>query len=138
VGALRLALDTLVRLFAPVLPFVTEEVWSWWRDGSVHRSPWPEGGPLRAATGVEGPTPLALEAAAAVLAEVHRAKTAARRSLRAPVRRVEVADHPDRLAALAAVVGDLGRAGAIADLTLLDPADTLTVRVELAPSAPGT
>ncbi|HEX3212630.1 MAG TPA: class I tRNA ligase family protein, partial [Actinomycetota bacterium] len=82
VGALRLALDTLVRLFAPVLPFVTEEVWSWWRDGSVHRGPWPEGGPLRAATGVERPSPLALEAATAVLAEVRRAKTAARRSLR--------------------------------------------------------
>jgi valyl-tRNA synthetase len=132
VGALRLALDTLVRLFAPVLPFVTEEVWSWWRDGSVHRSPWPEGGPLRAATGVEGPDPLALEAATAVLAEVRRAKTAARRSLRAPVGRVGVADRPDRLAALAEVAGDLRRAGVVADLALLDPADSLTVTVELA------
>jgi valyl-tRNA synthetase len=131
VGALRVALDTLVRLFAPVLPFVTEEVWSWWRDGSVHRSSWPEGGPLRAATGMEGPTPLALEAATAVLAEVHRAKTAARQSLRAPVGRVEVADRPDRLAALAEVAGDLRRAGTIAELRLLDPADTLTVRIEL-------
>ena len=131
VGALRLALDTLVRLFAPVLPFVTEEVWSWWRDGSVHRGPWPEGGPLRAATGVERPSPLALEAATAVLAEVRRAKTAARRSLRTPVRRVEVADRPERLQVLAEVAGDLRRAGAIADLVLLDPADGLTVTVEL-------
>jgi valyl-tRNA synthetase len=135
VGALRRALDTLVRLFAPVLPFVTEEVWSWWRDGSVHRSAWPEGGPLRAATGVEGPDPLALEAATAVLAEVRRTKTAARRSLRAPVRRVEVADRPDRLAALTEVAGDLRRAGVVADLALLDPADTLAVTVELADAA---
>src|ERR671910_285009 len=127
VGALRLALDTLVRLFAPVLPFVTEEVWSWWRDGSVHRGPWPEGGPLRAATGVERPSPLALEAATDVLAEVRRAKTAARRSLRSPVRRVEVADRPERLEVLAKVAGDLRRAGAIVDLVLLDPADGLTV-----------
>ena len=131
VGSLRLALDTLVRLFAPVLPFVTEEVWSWWRDGSIHRSPWPEGGPLRAATGVERPSPLALEAATAVLAEVRRAKTAARRSLRTPVRRVEVADRPERVAILAEVAGDLRRAGAIGDLVLLEPADTLTVRVDL-------
>jgi valyl-tRNA synthetase len=131
VGALRLALDTLVRLFAPVLPFVTEEVWSWWHDGSVHASPWPEGGPLRAATGVEGPTPLALEAATAVLTEVHRAKTTAKRSLRTPVARVEVADHPDRLAALSEVAGDLRRAGAITDLVLAGPADTLMVKVEL-------
>jgi valyl-tRNA synthetase len=132
VAALRLGLDTLVRLFAPVLPFVTEEVWSWWRDGSVHVSPWPEGGPLRAATGVEHPSPLALEAAVGVLTEVRRAKTAARRSLRAPVRRVEVADHPERLAALSEAAADLCRAGAVADLVLLDPADTPAVRVELA------
>jgi valyl-tRNA synthetase len=130
VGALRLALDTMVRLFAPVLPFVTEEVWSWWHDGSVHASPWPEGGPLRAATGVEGPTPLALEAATAVLTEVRRAKTTAKQSLRTPVARVEVADHPDRLAALSEAADDLRRAGTITDLALLGPADTLTVRVQ--------
>jgi valyl-tRNA synthetase len=132
VAALRLSLDTLVRLFAPMLPFVTEEVWSWWRDGSVHRSPWPEGGPLRAATGVEHPDPLALEAATAVLAEIRRAKTAARRSLRTPVGRVEVADRPERLAALAEVAPDLCRAGTAAELVLKDPADGFAVRVELA------
>jgi valyl-tRNA synthetase len=131
VGSLRLALDTLVRLFAPVLPFVTEEVWSWWRDGSIHRSPWPEGGPLRAATGVEWPSPLALEAATAVLAEVRRAKTAARRSLRTPVRRVEVADRPERVAVLAEVAGDLRRAGAIGDLVLVERAGPPRVTVDL-------
>jgi valyl-tRNA synthetase len=132
VGALRLGLDTMVRLFAPVLPFATEEVWSWWRPGSVHASPWPEGGPLRAATGVERPSPLALEVATAVLSEVRRAKTLAKLSLRTPVARLEVADHPDRLAALGEVTGDLCRAGRVADLVVLGPAEGLSVKVVLA------
>src|SRR5690606_37937746 len=82
-AALRLALRTLLQLHAPFLPFVTEEVWSWWQEGSVHRSAWPEASALAEAGA--GGDPALLEVAVTVLGEVRRAKTEAKRSLRTPV-----------------------------------------------------
>ena len=60
-ATLATTLDALLRLFAPVLPFATEEVWGWWRNGSVHRAPWPN---------VQGLTAAVAEADAGILATV--------------------------------------------------------------------
>ena len=128
-AALRIALDTMLRLFAPFLPFVAEEAWSWWRTGSVHRAPWPEAGPLRHGPGAE---PEMLPVAAAVLAEVRKAKSEQRRSLRTEVARLSVADTPRRIALLRGAEADLRAAGVLSELSLAEAAEP-SVTVELAP-----
>jgi len=126
---LRTALSVLLRLFAPHLPFVTEEVWSWWHEGSVHREHWPEASELALAG--EAPEPLVYEAAAAVLGEVRKEKSAQRRSLATPAVRVVVRDAAARLAALAKAEGDVCAAGKVGVLDCL-PGDDFSVTVELA------
>ncbi len=128
--ALNLSLSTMLRLFAPFLPFVTEEVWSWWQDGSVHRAAWPEADELRAAAG-DGADRAVLDVAAAVLGEVRKAKSEAHQSMRAEVGRAVVTDTPERLAALRLAAADVQEAGRIADLVLAD-GDALAVKIELA------
>ncbi len=139
-AALQLALSVLLRCLAPSLPFATEEVWSWWHDegDSVHRARWPEAAEVRAALGAH---PVAqwgdpLAEVAAVLAEVRRAKTAAKRSMRAPVRRVEVRAPGERLASIELGRRELVDAGGIGELTLI-PAAGFAVEIELAEDEPG-
>ncbi len=127
-AALRIALAALLRLFAPFQPFVTEEVWSWWQPDSIHCSSWPLGDDLRAAAAGGDHTVLAV--AAAVLSEVRKAKTEAKRSMRADVDRVVVRDTPERLAALRGVEGDVCSAGVIAALELVE-ARELQVEITL-------
>jgi len=113
--ALRMSLSALQRLFAPFLPFVTEEVWSWWQEGSVHAAGWPDPAALAAAAaGEHAPRErTALALAADVLRAVHKAKSQARLSMRAPVARVLVRDTAERLSALELGSGDLIAAGVI-------------------------
>jgi valyl-tRNA synthetase len=132
--ALRMSLSVFQRLLAPFLPFVCEEVWSWWQEGSVHRAAWPNAEELLAAA--DGPErrreEAALDLAADVLREVRKAKSQARRPMRAPVLRALVADTPERLQALALGAEDLRSAGAIERLEQSER-DEFAVEVELAP-----
>jgi valyl-tRNA synthetase len=126
--ALRAALDTQLRLLAPYLPYACEEVWSWWRDGSVHLAAWPERSP---AAGADR-RPLA--AAGQVIAAIRRAKSQAKVRLRTPVALAEITGPPDQLAAARAAEADLAAAGRVAVFGYRERQETdgLDVRVELA------
>jgi valyl-tRNA synthetase len=120
IAALRAALSVLLRLFAPVLPFVTEEVWSWWQDGSVHRAAWPDPAELRALAGRVDPGTLA--AASAAIRAVRGAKSAARLSMRAPVRKLVISAAEDSLPGIRAVLGDVQAAGKVDQVVLVPSA----------------
>jgi valyl-tRNA synthetase len=127
--ALRCALSTLHRLFAPVMPFVTEEVWSWWHDdeSSVHRAAWPENAPLRQRAG----DPLVYAVASDVIGAIRKAKSEQNRSLATPVKFALVRDTDERLGALDAALGDVREAGKIIGSLDTDAGEALSVKVEL-------
>jgi valyl-tRNA synthetase len=120
-AALRLALSVQLRLFAPFLPFVTEQVWSWFEHGSIHRAAWPSTSEL---TGAE---PETLTVVAEALSQVRRAKSARSLSMRADVALATVHGPEPVLARLRAVEGDLRAAGRITKLDYTERAGDLMV-----------
>ncbi|MDO5627723.1 MAG: valine--tRNA ligase [Mobilicoccus sp.] len=133
-AALRLALDVVLRLLAPVLPFATEEVWSWWRTGSVHRAPWPQADEV--ATDTAG-DPAMLTAVGQVLGGVRRAKSDAKVGMRATVTSVTIAGPDAALRQVRAVEADLRATGRIEGDITYASAEHVEVRdAELVPPPP--
>ena len=129
IGALRTAIDVLARAFAPFLPYVTEEVWSWWRGGSVHRATWPSPTEATEPAGAAG-DPAVYEVAAAVLTAVRTEKALAKVSLKTPVDSVTVRHTQDRLRLLSQASADLREAGNIRAIDQAE-ADEFSVEVVL-------
>jgi len=133
-ASLRIALDVVLRLLAPFLPYATEEVWSWWHDGSIHRSPWPISDELN--TVAAHADPAILGAVGAALAGVRKTKSEAKVGMKADVESVVFTGPPATLERIRLAAGDLTAAGRIAALDY-QPADAFAVRdVVLAPVEP--
>ncbi|HJQ95293.1 MAG TPA: class I tRNA ligase family protein, partial [Acidimicrobiia bacterium] len=130
-ATLAIAIKVIVQLFAPFLPYVTEEIWSWFGEGSVHRSVWPEADAIRGLAGVAD-NPALLLTAGQVLSSIRKVKTAAQVSMKAEVANVHIVGPSTAIAGLQIVESDLRNAGVIAGDITYGPGDDLEVHATLA------
>jgi len=135
-ASLQASLSVLLRLLAPFLPFVTEEIWSWWQQGSIHQAQWPTTDELTALAPEQGEADVrTLELAASVLGAIRKKKSEEQRPLKTPVLRTRVRVPDADRSAIVAAETDLCAAGLIAALDF-EPGESLDVWVELAPPEP--
>ncbi len=143
VASLRLGLHALLRLLAPYLPYVTEEVWSWrfaadpGASPSVHRAAWPVAAEWDA-VGATLDDAAAFDAVAAALETVHRAKTAAQASVGRHLARLVLRADPETSRALGHGLGDLAAATRAprVELETETGAELSVSAIELAPQPP--
>src|SRR5687767_10369406 len=117
-SAMLVALSALLRLFAPYLPFVTEEVWSWWRPGSIHRAAWPTADEVVAPIGgADAAAVTVFVQSQAALSEVRRIKALAKKPVKAVIERAVL---PAAFDPLTPAARDFKAAAHIRDLVFAD------------------
>ena len=128
-AALGITTHTLLKLFAPFIPFVTEEVWSWWQEGSIHLQSWPKSSEIitNKSVGID-----ALNNVTWILSEVRKVKTENKQSMKAEVKTLEIWGKSDVIDQVKDAQKDLIAAGNIKDLKLNVADSEIKVKVELA------
>ena len=111
-SALVAALSVMLRLFAPYLPFVTEEVWSWWQEGSIHKAAWPTREEIEAlvadnSQGRRDADQQIYDWATEVLFEVRKHRSEAKQPLKVPITTVTITADPSSVGLMAQVEADL-------------------------------
>ena len=130
--ALRKALHVLLRLFAPFLPFATEEVWGWWQKdaGSIHRSSWPVAEELT--SGIDAGNVGLLELASIAVGGVRKAKSDAKASMKAAVESATIEAPATVLTSLRLLEADLKSVGKIKNLSYAEGEEVAMTQIVLA------
>ena len=131
-ATLAVAIEVQLRLLAPFLPYVTEEVWSWWRPGSVHRAPWPTVSALGSAAAEDARI---VDAVAAALGGIRGAKSQAKVNMKTPLASVTVSGPAKLVDDARCAETDLRNAGkVVGDITFTvdDALSELAVTAEIA------
>ena len=128
-AALGITIHSLLKLFAPFVPFVSEEVWSWWQKGSVHNEAWPKPEEITSnkAISIEN-----LDLVTKVLAEIRKAKTEKQLSMKADVLELVIEAKSEEIEILKKSEKDLIAAGIIKNLKYKDQANDLKLEIKLA------
>jgi valyl-tRNA synthetase len=114
--SLHRALSIVQRLFAPMLPFATEEVWSWWQSGSIHRANWPTTAEALEGFNAAPDAVYGLDAICLVLSAVRRTKTEAKVSQRAEVSKLVITADSHTVSILQSNLLDLRNAGSLQEI----------------------
>ena len=128
-AALGITTHTLLKLFAPFIPFVTEEVWSWWQEGSIHLQSWPKSSEIITNKSV-GIDPL--NNVTWILSEVRKVKTENKQSMKAEVKTLEIWAKAEVIEQVKDAQKDLIAAGNIKDLKINVTDSEIKVKAELA------
>jgi valyl-tRNA synthetase len=126
--AMRTALSVMLRLLAPYLAFTCEDVWSWWRSGSIHRAPWPTPAEIVAVSGEDAASQQAHGALAAALGAIRKGKTDAKVSVGTEVEAIVYTAPEAEIGALRIIERDLKAAVRTGTLSLQvgEPAVSVT------------
>ncbi len=125
IATLRLGLSVLLRLFAPFLPYITEEVWQWsfafeTNKPSIHKAPWPTDMGFNVIADPQDSA--SFETAVQAMFAINKAKTAGGVSTGRAVSSLTLAAHPETAARLQLVTGDVMSAARVAAFSIASDA----------------
>lgn len=128
-AALQSALSIMLRLLAPILPFVTEEVWSWWQEGSIHHASWPKVDEI-----ITVGDPAMVEDYAAALKAIRGAKSVAKVTMKTEVSKAVFHGSTESINRLQKMESDLRAVGRlVGEIEWLADSDVVDAEVTLVP-----